>query len=425
MSAVHRAAAQVDKVVISLTGASRTQPGIAVLAGRGLDSVRTIVQRDLQNSDRFTVAALTDSVGTLSAAFDSVSARSLTGLFYVVELQPVANGVAVNLWDVTTGVVRQRALYGVDPSGSGDSRITIHRVSDQIVNWTGGIGIAATRIAFKMKNGIEDAIWRIDNDGTNLVRVSRGGGGAYTMTPAWSPDGTMVSYSEHRDSRWTLYIQKLATGTRTAVTSMAPGDMYGGYFSPDGRSMVFTYGPPGGSGSTIATVNSAQNCCAHELTHDRRNADNVSASYSPNGRHIAYISTRTGSQQVWVMDDDGLNAEQQVPPDFKENGRALDSYSPAWSPDNTRIAFARDMADGGRQLFSWSVGGVRPVRLTSIGRNEDPSWAPDSRHVVFKSGRTGREQLWIYDVETGTFRQFSTPGDARYPAWSRVFGTNP
>ena len=418
--AVHRAPAQ-DQVVVGVHGASAAQPGLVVLAGPGLDSARNIVQRDLMNSDRFTVTPLTDSAGTLRASLDPTTLKNL-GLTWAVELQPAINGVEVKLYDVATGVVRHLATRLADLGGVGDARLTIHRVSDLIVTWTGGIGIAGTRIAFKMKNGSDDAIWRIDSDGANLVRVTHAG--ALALTPAWSPDGLTIAYSEFRDGRWILYLQKLASSTRTAVTSSSPGNGYGANFSPDGKYLVFTHGLE--MGSAIETVDITRNCCAHTLTSDRRNADNMSASYSPDGRHIAYISNRTGAPQIWVMDEDGASPEQLVGSDIGTNGRALDTYSPAWSPDGARIIFARDIEHGARQLFTASVSGGQVVPRTSIGRNEDPSWAPDSRHVVFKSTRSGREQLWILDIDSGASRQLTNvAGGAQFPAWSHFLGTNP
>jgi TolB protein len=57
--------------------------------------------------------------------------------------------------------------------------------------------------------------------------------------------------------------------------------------------------------------------------------------------------------------------------------------------------------------------------LTSASQNEDPSWAPDSRHLVFTSRRTGTDQLWVLDTESGRLRQL-THGTAasKAGAWS-------
>jgi TolB protein len=61
--------------------------------------------------------------------------------------------------------------------------------------------------------------------------------------------------------------------------------------------------------------------------------------------------------------------------------------------------------------------GIR--QLTSDGINEDPSWAPDSRHLVFTSSRSGVKQLFVVDVETGRTRQLTRAGGSRLSAWSR------
>ena len=57
-------------------------------------------------------------------------------------------------------------------------------------------------------------------------------------------------------------------------------------------------------------------------------------------------------------------------------------------------------------------------QLTSDGRNEDPSWAPDGRHLTFVSNRTGAKQLWVVDIETGRSRQLTRGASVRLPAWS-------
>jgi TolB protein len=58
-------------------------------------------------------------------------------------------------------------------------------------------------------------------------------------------------------------------------------------------------------------------------------------------------------------------------------------------------------------------------RHTAEGRNEDPSFAPDARHLVLTSTRGGVAQLWIVDAETGRSRQLTRGGSAaRMGAWS-------
>jgi TolB protein len=71
------------------------------------------------------------------------------------------------------------------------------------------------------------------------------------------------------------------------------------------------------------------------------------------------------------------------------------------------------------QLFLLEVAGRRVRQLTSSGRNEDATWAPDGRHLAFVSDRSGRRQLWVIDTESGRIRQLTTTGITRLPAWSR------
>jgi TolB protein len=59
-------------------------------------------------------------------------------------------------------------------------------------------------------------------------------------------------------------------------------------------------------------------------------------------------------------------------------------------------------------------------QYTSDGQNEDPAWAPDSRHMVFSSTRTGPRQLWVLDAESGRMRQLTHAAGARLAAWSPI-----
>ena len=79
-------------------------------------------------------------------------------------------------------------------------------------------------------------------------------------------------------------------------------------------------------------------------------------------------------------------------------------------------------SEGLFQVITVSPTGKNPTALTSEGQNEDPSWAPDSRHIVFTSRRTGNDQLWILDTMSGQARQLTHgPAPAKAAAWSAIF----
>jgi TolB protein len=182
-------------------------------------------------------------------------------------------------------------------------------------------------------------------------------------------------------------------------------------FAPDGTHLAYAHSDEKGTDIFVATLGQRT---AQRLTVGRF-ADNLSPTYSPDGRRIAFISTRAGPPQLYVMGADGTDQELLAPFDFGVTGP---SYAPEWSPDGGSVVFHREVS-GTPQVFVLTVAGQKLRQITSQGRNEDATWAPDGRHLCFVSDRSGARQLWVIDAETGRNRQLPTPGWARLPAWSR------
>ena len=112
--------------------------------------------------------------------------------------------------------------------------------------------------------------------------------------------------------------------------------------------------------------------------------------WSPDGSQIAFTSDRAGKPQIYVMAADGSS------PTLISTGNYCDS--PAWSPDGTKIAYV--VREGGE--FNLRLHDVATGEVTQLtrgqGANLDPSWAPDSRHIVFESNRSGGHGLYIMDI---------------------------
>jgi TolB protein len=402
---------------IRLTGTydpTRDKVAIAVLPVNGAfgDSIRTIVMRDLERSDRFTLVSIDAS--DMAALRNTGAAAGLNYPLFarlntvaVAEITPVATGLHLALHDV--GQTRVANVWEMPLAGAGlsrDWRMSVHRASDEIEKLvTGRPGISASRIAYTRGN----AIRIVDSDGAAEITVPTEEMGT---SPAWSPDGTTLVYASYGPGS-RIYLMDLATGRSRAIIGPTQNVLYlTPTFSPDGQSIVYARSTGDQSDIYIAPV--AQPQAARRLTV-ARGIQNTNPIFSPNGRRVVYQSSASGPLELYIVDADGTGNDKLTDYDFSEKVYRSD---PDWSPDGRLIAYQERVNNDKFQLRTIQVSGSTPKYLTSEGENEQPSWAPDGRHLVFTSTRTGVRQLWILDVESNTTRQLTKSAGSRLAAWS-------
>jgi TolB protein len=413
-------------VRIGITYTPGVRPGMLVLGGPPdafQDSVRAILRRDLDFSDRFEsislpggdtlllgIAGIADTAtpGASGATFVNYGLYAALGAEFAVALTPAPDSgmFHVTLYDVPGQVERRRFEIAWSSVTDPAFRMRVHHMADELVRAaTGEPGMAATRLAFVS----DGRLYRVDADAAVLEALTPRS--SRMFSPAWSPDGARIAYTELSEGWGRIVVRDLKAGTERVVEATREQLNYTATFSPDGQTLAFSRS--GDEGTDIYTYNLAQNCCLQRLTVGRF-SDNLSPTFSPDGRQIAFVSTRPGLTQIYVMARDGTGQELFAPFDYGVTGT---SNAPDWSPDGRMLAFHRDVA-GSPQVFIMDARKRVVRQLTSAGRNEDPTWAPDSRHIAFVSSRTGSRQLWVIDIETGRVRQLTTIGQTRLPAWS-------
>ncbi|MCK6447428.1 MAG: S41 family peptidase [Planctomycetes bacterium] len=123
--------------------------------------------------------------------------------------------------------------------------------------------------------------------------------------------------------------------------------------------------------------------------HDKR------ASWSPDGASIAFISDRSGEEEVWLVAQDGSSAPTQLSSD----GSTM-RYDPRWSPDGKWIANSDAM--GRLRIYEVATKAAKEVARDPDANLGDFSWAPDSRWLAFSLGDTNNyNSLWIWSAESG------------------------
>ena len=137
----------------------------------------------------------------------------------------------------------------------------------------------------------------------------------------------------------------------------------------------------------------------------------LSASWSPDGRRVAYVSFETGRPSIILQDIDGPNREQLT------NFRGING-SPVFSPDGKQLAMVLSRS-GDPEVFVMDLETRKLRRITRHPAiDTEPSWSPDGRYLVFTSDRGGKPQIYQLELATNFLERLTFVGD--YNARARL-----
>ena len=264
-----------------------TKPGVIVLPVQdqyGDDSLRIIIQRDLDYSDRMNVIALDDETlsGLTPAAGEKIN-FGLVGKFgaaLLVRMTPTSQGMHVAAYDVGRGQLLQSEHFLFDRRDR-DWRFAVHGISDQIEQWVfGKRGIAQTRIAY-----VNDGMLRIvDSDGAETRSITTGRG---ALSPAWSPTGESVVYTVLGNNGTQVEELDVRRGGTRRISQIRAGLNITPIYQPDGSGILYAQGTGNGTDLIFAGFDGDP----RRITAGR-GTDSTSPSYSPGGRQIGRASCR-------------------------------------------------------------------------------------------------------------------------------------
>jgi len=152
---------------------------------------------------------------------------------------------------------------------------------------------------------------------------------------------------------------------------------------------------------------------------------NVSPAVSPDGRLVAFFSTRdlTGVD-LYVADAiTGKVRDKLAAPGVATHFDALSFLYSAgsWSPDAKQLAFVT-YADGDNEINLLDVRShrvKRRIKPSDVGAVTTVAWSPDGRYLAFSGMKGGLSDLYLFDLQTGALRHLTNDRFADLqPAWS-------
>jgi len=395
------------RVDVSGVGLTQVPISIANFKGEGVSTqkISAIVAADLERSGQFrTVDAgavvLDENTQPDMSAFrqkavDAMAAGSVTRL---------ADGridVRFRLWDVVKGSNLGGASHVVTAP---NLRLAAHKVSDYIYEkLTGEKGVFATKIAYVTKAGSRHTLWVADADGENAITALASG--EPIMSPSWSPNGTQLAYVSFEARKPEIWVHEVLTGKRRLLSSFK-GSNSAPSWSPDGRSLVVTLTRDGNSQVYALSTSGGE-----PTRLSRSEGIETEATYSADGKNIYFVSDRGGAPQIYRMGSSGGGATRVT---FSGNY----NISPTLSPDGKWLAYI-SRAGGGYKLFAMDLATGAANAITDTNADEKPSFAANSKLIVYATKFQGREALMTTTVDGRVKAKLGgVGGDIREPAWA-------
>jgi TolB protein len=178
-------------------------------------------------------------------------------------------------------------------------------------------------------------------------------------------------------------------------------------WSPDGRSIAYT-----SYRKTLPDI-IISNIFVGTMEEPARGiGQNFLPVFSPDGTQIAFMSTRDGNSELYVMNRDGSNVRRLT------SNPAID-VTPTWSPTGTQIAFTSDRS-GTPQIYVIAPDGTGLRRISYESFADRPTWSPSPYNEIAFAARTGPGfDIKILNIAEGETRQITFgEGTNESPAWS-------
>jgi TolB protein len=393
---------------VEVSGVGLTQIPVAIPSFRGEESapqkLSAIVMADLERSGQFR------GIEGVSGVWDEVSRPEISAwrqkgadAFVTGSVSRLADGrydVRFRLWDAVRAQDLGAQSHAVVV---GDLRLAAHRIADFVYEkLTGDKGAFSTRLAYVTKAGSNYNLWVADADGENAQSALNSP--EPVISPSWAPNGSQLAYVSFESRKPVVYVHDVSTGRRRLVANFK-GSNSAPAWSPDGRTLALTLSRDGGSQLYLMDANGGE---PRRLAQS--SAIDTEPVFTADGKTIYFVSDRGGSPQIYKIPVAGGNPERVT---FSGSY----NISPAVSADGKWLAYVSRVS-GAFKLHVMDLASGTATAITDTTADENPSFSPNSKLVIYATLQQGRESLMTSTLDGRIkARLAGQSGDIREPDW--------
>ena len=252
-----------------------------------------------------------------------------------------------------------KEIYVMDYDGQNQRPLTANRSLNITPTWSPD-GQALGYISYRRSSPDLFLAFIFQGRGEALVN-----GPGMTFSPSWSPDGQQIAFTSTRDGNSEIYVIKIDGSGLKRVTEHPSIDT-SPCWSPNGREIAFTSDR---SGAPQLYVMGADGLNLRRISYE--GSYNDSSTWSPSRQYseIAYSSRiERGPFDIVVYNFETKQVRQLT------TGRGSNE-SPSWSPNGLHLTFTSTRT-GSPQVYTMNRDGSNQRRLTSVGNNTTPKWGP-------------------------------------------------
>jgi TolB protein len=217
----------------------------------------------------------------------------------------------------------------------------------------------------------------------------------YDLDPVFSQDGTHVLFETSPNGFAQLHLVPSAGGTRSrAISDVGDGWATFPSWSPEGDMIVYSCGRPSYEESDLCLLSPSGEFLG--LLGEESRSLEIEASWSPDGRTVAFASNRSGDSEVYLIDVMSGRVTRLT------NDPVHDA-DPAWSPDGSQIAIT-SQRNGVPYICVMRWDGSDAACVT---QGTQPSWSPDGARLTFYRDTPEGTRIFIADSDGSGVRQIA------------------